>query len=103
MPYLLAHRFESTKEKAQMLTSKRVGGKVEYNNGEFAEVLTYGIEGIEKDLLLETIQIHVEDTEDEPAKFQQRFPVGTTLSILTITEITVLSRTAEEGRKHDAA
>jgi hypothetical protein len=86
-----------------MLTSNRVEGTVEYNNGEFAEVLTYGIEGIDKGLLLETIQIHVEDTENTPEEFQQRFPVGATLGILTITEITVLSRTAEEGRKHDAA
>ncbi|MGA3318730.1 MAG: hypothetical protein ABSC64_20115 [Candidatus Korobacteraceae bacterium] len=71
-----------------MLTSKRVEGKVDYNDGSFAEVLTYGIEGIEKDLLLETIQLRIEDTEDTPQEFQLRFPVGTTLSILTITEIT---------------
>ena len=75
-----------------MLTSKRVEGKVDYNDGSFAEVFTYGIEGIEKNLLLETIQIHREDTEDTPEEFQQRFPVGTTLSILTTTEVTVLSR-----------
>ena len=74
-----------------MLTNKRVEGQVEYNNGEFAEVLTYGIEGIEKDLLLDTIQIHCEDAEDTPEQFQKRFPVGTTLSILTITEITTKS------------
>ena len=71
-----------------MLTRKRVEGEVKYNDGEFAEVLTFGIEGIEKHLALETIQIHCEDTEDTPEEFQQRFPVATTLSILTITEIT---------------
>lgn len=49
-----------------MLTRKRVEGKVESNNGEFADVLTFGIEGIEKNLLLETIQLHIEDTEDTP-------------------------------------
>ena len=47
-----------------MLSSKRVEGAVEYNDGEFAEVLTYGIEGIDKDLLLETIQIHPDDAAD---------------------------------------
>ena len=70
-------------KKPRMLTSNRVEGTVEYNNGEFAEVLTYGIEGIDKSLLLETIQIHVEDTENTPEEFQQRFPVGATLGILS--------------------
>ena len=63
-------------EKIAMVTSKRVGGEVEYNDGEFAEVQTFGIEGIETDLLLETIQIHREDTEDTPEGFQSRFPIG---------------------------
>jgi len=36
-----------------MLTSKRVECRVEYNDGEFAEIQTIGIEGIEKNLLLE--------------------------------------------------
>src|ERR1022692_4883857 len=75
-------------EKTQMIVRKQVEGAVQHNNGEFAEVLTFGIEGIEKDLALETIQIHCEDTGDTPEQFRQRFPVGTTLSILTITEIT---------------
>jgi hypothetical protein len=75
-----------------MLTSKRVEGEVEHNDGQFAEVQTYGIEGIEENLLLDTIQLHIEDTEDTPEQFQRRFPVGTTLSILTTTEVTALSR-----------
>ena len=74
-----------------MLISKRVEGEVDYNDGSFAEVQTYGIEGIEKNLLLDTIQLHIEDTEYTPEQFQQRFPVGTTLSILTTTEITIKS------------
>ena len=41
-----------------MVVRKRVEVEVEYNDGEFAEVLTYGTEGIDKGLLLETIQIH---------------------------------------------
>ena len=71
-----------------MLTSKRVGGEVEYNDGEFAEIQTFGTEGVETDLLIETIQIQRSDTEDTPAKFRQRFPVGMRLGILTIVEIT---------------
>jgi hypothetical protein len=71
-----------------MHTSERVEGVVEYNNGEFAEVRTYGVEGIEDGLLLETIQVHREDTEDMPEEFQRRFPVGMRLDIVTSTEIT---------------
>jgi hypothetical protein len=75
-----------------MLTTKRLEGKVNYNDGSFAEVLTHGVGGIQKSLLLETIQLHREDTEDAPEQFQQRFPVGTILSILTTTEITTKRR-----------
>ena len=76
-------------EKTQMLTSKRVEGRVEYNDGEFAEIQTIGIEGIEKNLLLETTQIHRSDTQNTPDEFQRRFPVGMRLGIVTTTEITV--------------
>ena len=34
-----------------MVVSKKVEGEVEYNDGDFAEVQTFGIEGIEKNLL----------------------------------------------------
>jgi hypothetical protein len=37
---------------------EQVHGEVEFNDGEFAEIQTVGIEGIEKDLLLQTIQVH---------------------------------------------
>lgn len=78
------------KEKAQMFTSKRVEGEVEYNNGQFAEVITIGIEGIEEGLLLHTIQIHRSDTDDTPEAFQRRFPVGMRLKILTSTAISAV-------------
>jgi hypothetical protein len=80
-------------EKRQVLIRKRVEGEVNYNDASFAEVLTYGAEGIDKSLPLDTIQIHREDTGDQPEKFQRRFPVGMTLSVLTTTELTVLSGT----------
>jgi hypothetical protein len=63
--------------------------EVEYNDGEFAEAQTNGIEGIEKDLLLGALQIHREDTDDTPDEFQRRFPVGMLLEIVTTTEITI--------------
>ncbi len=49
-------------EQTQMVVRKRVEGRIEYNDGESAEVQTVGIEGIEENLLLVTIQIHREDT-----------------------------------------
>jgi len=49
-----------------MIITKKVAGEVDLNNGEFAEVQTIGIDGIEKDLLLDTFQIHREDTDDTP-------------------------------------
>ena len=73
-----------------MVVRKTEAGEVHYNDGEFAfaEVQTVGIEGIEKNLLLETIQFHRCDTQDTPEGFQRRFPVGMRLGILTTTEIT---------------
>jgi hypothetical protein len=69
-----------------MLTRKKVEGEIQYNDGEFAEIQTVGIEGIEKGLRLEIIQIHREDTE-APEAFERRFAAGMWLDILTITEI----------------
>ena len=86
-------------EQTQMVVRKRVAGRIEYNDGEFAEVQTVGIEGIEEDLLLETIQIHREDTNDTPDEFQRRFPVGMWLDILTTTDIT--AQTEESSLQND--
>ena len=83
-----------------MLISKRVAGEVDYNDGEFAEVQTIGIEGIEEDLLLEPIQISRDDTEDTPEEFQRRFPVGMMLGILTTTEITLTEERSEATVLH---
>jgi hypothetical protein len=71
-----------------MFISKRVEGRVEYNNGEFAEVATIGVEGIEKGLWLDSIQISSCDTEETAEQFRDRFPVGARLCIQTTTEIT---------------
>jgi hypothetical protein len=80
-----------------MLTSKRVEGEVEFNDGEFAEIQTIGIEGIEKDLWLDTVQIHRVDTENTPEEFQRSFRVGMRLGIVTTTEINVADRWSENN------
>jgi hypothetical protein len=49
-------------EKTRVISQTRVRGEVEYNDGEFAEIQTVGIEASETDLLLKTIQVHREDT-----------------------------------------
>ena len=78
-------------EKRQMIIHQKLQGQVEYNDGEFAEVLTVGMEAIEKNLLLDTVQIHRSDTNDSPEEFQKRFPVGMSLNILKTTEIAAQS------------
>lgn len=52
--------------KTHIIVSTRTEGEVQYNDGEFAEIQTNGIDGIEKDLLLDTIQIDRDDTGDTP-------------------------------------
>lgn len=63
-------------------------GKIEYNDGEFAVIQTYGIEGVEKNLLMERIQTHREDTKDTTEEFRRRFALSTVVRICTTTEIT---------------
>ncbi len=79
-----------------MVTTKTVLGEVQYNDGEFAEVETYGVDGIETGLILETIQIHRSDTNDGTKKFQRKFRVGTLLDITTTVEIKPTSKTAHD-------
>jgi hypothetical protein len=57
-----------------VIVTKRVEGEVQFNDGEFAEVQTYGIEGIEKDLLLKTVHIHRGDTDNTSVSFKRHFP-----------------------------
>ena len=76
-------------ERGLHFVRKRVEGEVQYNDGQFAEIQTNGIEGIEVVILLESIQIHREDTDDTESEFKHRFPVGMWLDILTTTEIFV--------------
>lgn len=75
-------------DQTRMVVRKRVEGRIDYNDGEFAEVQIVGIEGIELGLWLETIQLHREDTNDTSDEFRRRFPQGMWLDILTITDIT---------------
>jgi hypothetical protein len=68
---------------ASLISNKRVQGEVRHNDGFFAVIQTVGIEGIEENLLLETIQVHVEDFDLSCEQFLERFPVGTWLDIRT--------------------
>ena len=86
-------------DETRVVVRKKVEGRVQYNDGEFVEVQTVGIEGIEKDLLLETIQIQCEDTNDTPDEFERRFPVGMWLDIFTTTYISV--QTEETSLQND--
>jgi hypothetical protein len=71
-------------------------------DGQFAEVQTIGIEGIEKDLWLGTLQIHRENTRDTPEEFRRRFSVGMRLDVVTTTEIATQS-SADDLDESDTA
>jgi hypothetical protein len=75
-----------------MMIRKRLAGKVQYNDGQFVEIQTVGTEGLEKSLLMETIQVDRSETADTPEQFQHRFPGGMWLEIWTTMEF----------RSHDA-
>ncbi len=74
-------------ESAIALTKKRIFGRVEFNNGWFAEIQTFGVDGIEKDILLDAIQVHREEMTLSKEQFQQEFRVGQVLDITTTTEL----------------
>ena len=71
-----------------MIITKKVAGEVDLNDGEFAEVKTIGIEGVENNLWLDTFQIHREDTHDTSDQFRRRLSIGMRLDIITTTRIT---------------
>ena len=70
-----------------MVITKEVEGVVDSNDGEFAEINTIGIEGIEDGLWLGTMQIRRVNMEDTRKDFLQRLPVGMRLRVVTTTEI----------------
>jgi hypothetical protein len=48
--------------KTQLIIRKVLEGRIAHNDGDFAEIETIGTEGIEKNLWLDTIQTHREDS-----------------------------------------
>lgn len=62
----------------------KVRGLVVYNDGRFADVQLGGVEGIEENLSLATVQLHVEETQMTEEEFQNRFPVGMSMTIRTV-------------------
>jgi hypothetical protein len=83
-------------EKTRIVSRKRVHGEVDYNDGEYAEVQTVGIEASEKDLLLETIQVHRGDTSYSCEQFKDNLPVGLWLDICTTIEVTTLESDTDD-------
>jgi hypothetical protein len=75
-------------KRTRIVSEKRVHGEVECNDGEFAEIQTVGIEGVEKNLLLETVQAHRDDTSYSCEQFQDKLSVGTWLDICTTSTMT---------------
>jgi hypothetical protein len=61
-------------------------------DGEFAEVKTFGIDGIVNGLWLGIMQIHRAKIEYTPDEFRERYPVGMVLQIVTTTEIRPVSQ-----------
>jgi hypothetical protein len=82
-------------EQTLVVSQERVHGQIEFNDGEFAEIQTVGIDGLEKDLLLGTIQVHREDTSYSCEQFQDKLPVGSWLDICTTIEVTRLESDTE--------
>lgn len=76
--------------------TKETLGKVEFNDGEFAEIEKIGVEGIEACLLLDRIQIDRSDTSYSRRKFRRIFPAGTLLDVSTTIEVKPTSRTARD-------
>ena len=70
--------------KTHIINRKQIEGVVESNDGDFAEIETNGIEGIEEGLLLDTITIERNETKEEPEHFQRRLPVGMWVDIETV-------------------
>jgi hypothetical protein len=88
-------RYGMSKEQT-VVTTKTVLGEVQYNDGEFAEVETQGVDGIETGLILETIQVRRSDTNDGAMEFKRKFRVGTLLDVTTTVEVRPTSKTARD-------
>jgi hypothetical protein len=75
-------------EKLQLTSEMKRYGQVTNNDGEFAEVQLSGMDPLESGLLLETIQLHREDTDKSTADFLRQLPCGTRLQVSITTEVT---------------
>lgn len=77
--------------------------QVVFNNGQFAEIETYGIEGIETGLFLDTIQVDRGEAASDTRNFKRNFRRGTCLEITTTTEISRIHKSAEDWKKLNEA
>ena len=85
--------------KIKLTIRKRAEGQVQCNKGDFAEIVTHGISGIDTGLILDTIQISRFDTNDEPEEFQRKFRVGALLKITTTVDVRSTSKTARQWKE----
>ena len=67
----------------------RIAGEAQYSDGQSAGIQSVGTEGIDENLLLDTIQLHPEDADLTPEQFRHRFPVGIWLDIWTTIEVSL--------------
>jgi hypothetical protein len=86
-------------ERSSVTIQKRVEGQVVFNNGQFVEIETYGIDGIETGLILDTIQIDRCEAATDTRNFKRTFPRGTCLEISTTLEISRIHRSGRDWKK----
>jgi hypothetical protein len=86
-------------ERSSVTIQKRVEGQVVFNNGQFAEIETYGIDGIETGLFLDTIQVDRGATASDMRNFKRTFRRGTCLEISTTLEISRIHRSGRDWKK----
>jgi hypothetical protein len=70
--------------KTHIINRQQIEGEVQSNDGDVAEIQTNGIEGIEEDLLLDTIEIVRDETKETPEQFQRTLQIGMWVDIITI-------------------
>jgi hypothetical protein len=90
-------------EEKTMVNTQQVLGQVQYNDGEVAEIQTWGLDGMHTGLPLERIQQERDDTDDEAEDFQHKVRVGALLDITTTVEIKPSSKTDHDLDELDRA
>jgi hypothetical protein len=91
------HRSEKGANK--MIIRKSVAGHVIYNDGDLAEIELVGVEGVEKNLVLDTMQVSIYETTDTKEQFLRRFPADMWLNMTLTTGITPYRQQRKRARQ----